>query len=85
MDYEYPRQRGDAVHSNPTEYNIGHIGEPESLASRILAVFPGRKFKTCCHSDVLHVEFEVPLSAEDKITLDGLVAAQKAVDDWPPA
>lgn len=83
--YEYTRELGDEIHSNPDTYNIGHDGEPENLSLRIEALFPGKRFVVRCQDIVCRVEFSEALTEPEISDLSTAIAEHKAVVDWPPA
>jgi len=84
-EYIYDREFGDAIHSNPDTYNIGHQGEPENVAQRISDALPGVDFVVCNNGTECKVITTEALTSEQQTTLANAIAAQKAVDDWPPA
>ena len=84
FDYMVSRERGDTIHSNPDEFNIGHYGENPTLSKRIETEWPSKKFKVACAGTSCVISFEEELSAAEETTLSGLVQAHKASNDWPP-
>jgi len=82
-EYVYTREFGDTIHSNPSTYNIGHVGEPEDVAQRIKDALPGVIFTVCNNGTECKVITTVALTSEQEDTLTATIAAHKAVEDWP--
>lgn len=82
-EYIYTREFGDMIHSNPSTYNIGHVGEPEDIAQRIKDVLPGVIFVVCNNGTECKVITTEALTTEQEATLTATIVAHKAVDDWP--
>jgi len=62
--------------------NVDHIdanGKQITLASEVKAALPGKIFKVISDGEVTKVAFDVALDAADTATLNGVVAAHKAV------
>ena len=83
--YQYSREFGDTVHSNPDTYNIDHEEEITPIGDRISTDLPGKTFVVRCSGTSLDIEFDQTLTGEEQITLNNTITTHKAVDDWPPA
>lgn len=83
--YEYAREFGDTIHSNPDTYNVDHIEEPSAIADCIAMELPGKHFVVRCEGATVTFDFVETLTQEEQDTITSELAAHKAVDDWPPA
>jgi len=62
--------------------NVDHVdanGKQISLASEIKAALPGKSFKVSSSGEETKVIFDIALDANDTATLNGVVAAHKAI------
>ena len=82
--YPFTREFGDIIHSNPSTYNVDHVGEPTTLAADIEAALPGIKFEVRCNNSGMEIITDPDLTTEQQTTLTNTVATHKAVVDWPP-
>lgn len=80
-EYIFDREFGDVTHGDSDTFDIDHIGESESLASKIKTAFPGKAFRTVCDGEVLTVHTEVDWTAGEQVTLASLVVDHKADQD----
>lgn len=83
MIYEYTREFGDTIHSNPDTYNIEHQYEPVSLLTRLQTALPGLISQINNNGTQCLITTTEELTQEQEDTLTATIAAHKAVEDWP--
>jgi len=80
--YEFSREFGDTIHSDPNTFNIGHLGEPIRLCDRVKQDL-GKACKVRCNASKCYIEFQEALNANQQSALLATVNSQKAQNDWP--
>jgi len=81
-NYDHARVYGDTIHSDPSTYNVGHPGEPITMAQRVQTDL-GKDCTITMSGTLLRFTFAEQLTSEEQTLLATAVANQKAVDDWP--